>query len=171
MGHGSPWVPTPPTRRGHCKEGGWRCWGCLCQPCKPWSLSCISRLQRRHWGFGGDSRPGARQQRGTRHGEPLPQTAAWHMHGEPLPQTAVWHMHGEPPPRTAAWHMPWGAPASAVAYTALPHPRNNLVVISIPRALLTNDAEGLRGSEVPREVPVPFQPSLLCGERSLALSY
>ena len=64
-----------------------------------------------------------------------------------------------------------GAPASAVACTALPHPRNNLVVISAPRALLTDeDAEGLRGSEVPQEVPVPFQPSLLCGEKSPALS-
>ena len=64
------WVPTPPTQRGQCKEGGWRCWGCLCRPCKPWSLSCISRLQRHHWGFGGDSRPYARRQRGTRAGSP-----------------------------------------------------------------------------------------------------
>lgn len=41
-----------------------------------------------------------------------------------------------------------------------------------PGTLLTDeDAEGLRGSEVPQEVPVPFQPSLLCGERSPTLSY
>ena len=115
-------VPTPPTQRGQRKEGGWRCWGHLWQPCKSWSLSCVSRLHRHLQGFGGSSRPSAGRQRGTCHG------------GGPAPDGSMVHTTGSPaccpaPPPTARY----------------------------PGALLTDeDAEGLRGSEVPREVPVPF---------------
>ena len=60
---------------------------------------------------------------------------------------SVVHVTGEAPPQTAAWYTPRGAPPAT-----LPPP-----TARYPGALLTDeDAEGLRGSEVPREVPVPF---------------